>query len=231
MNTMKETEFRNYKPGDCFYCKDRRILLYLGKNKQGYKLFAWIDCMMAGEGYSEVSYINKDYILKRLEQSIEYLVSTKKLPIVDYKGLPNILDFVCSIYNNKYVNALIEKYNVAVQQVKRGVTLKRGYLYRKCNKDYSEIYLYLGYQSVQICTSMYAVNREPRKVHLYLFIGSSVEGEDTTEEGLLRNLNNSLRCGYDGIFSINFKKTELQEIKQGIRENKIPFNTNTLLRL
>jgi len=220
--TMGLREFNQYKEGCAFYCKDGRMLLYLGRSIDGKRLFAWVDCIMAIDKMNrDPEYLNLELVKSRLEVSINSLIKSDNLLIGAYKTLPNLVDCVGDFSSMPIVQALIKKYSVSVKAVKENrekrnsLQLKKGYIYKKVNVSFTEEYLYLGYQTVQI-ESIYNVNSYVRKVHLFMYV------TEEDKRDLQESFKYRVRFGYDGNFSINFKKADLKEVGFGMEVNLDP---------
>lgn len=101
---------------------------------------------------------------------------------------------------------------------------KPGYLYKK--KKTGETYVYLGYLVVSI-NSMYRVKGGVRKVHLFMYYTKW----DADCYGFADTLKSRLGFGYDGNFSINFKKSDVEEVGKIIDEEYIPIDKEKVLYL
>lgn len=219
---MTIREFKTYNPGAVFYCKDRRLLVYLGRDSFDNYIFVWVGCMMAilvDEDKAE--YIEKEFELSILEKRIDYLHKNQKLKdlVLSYRGLPNLIECLGTL-KNSIIDNLISSYSRKLKTIEKPkLQLKRGYLY----DVRGAIYLYLGYQKIQITKSYYCYNKDVRKVHLYMFVT-----EDELDD-LEKNLRHRISLGYDASFRMNFKKSDLTEIGLGLRE--IPISEERILRL
>ena len=226
MKTKKFT-YRKAKKYDLWYCKDRRLLLYLGDSPNEEHIWLWVGTMMTTETYSYYNSLDEEYILEHLENHLDYLAAhiqkqgqwKEKGLLLTYKGIPNVVAYV-SHWEHPVASMLSRQYTVQEEQKTERVkvVLKPGYIYEK--RKTGENYLYCGKRRVCISSS-YSIKDGIRTVHLFMFCGYG----NKTSESLRQELSFRIRGGYDGNFSINFRLKDLEEIGYGC---EIPGNKGDL---
>lgn len=198
----KKFNYREVKKFDVWYCKDRRILIYLGKNSgdvqsEGQYVWVWVGTMMAIETYDynvqtgNYTYypIDENWVKQNLSNHIEFLFSKINLDtpvnkgynkstvlndlVLKYKGTPNIVSYIGN-FKHPLLDKLEQRFTLpdTVEPKVERAELKVGYIYTKINSGYTEDYLYLGRRKCSIYSG-YGMKEGIRKVHLYMFCNSS----------------------------------------------------------
>lgn len=220
-----------YHKGALFFTGKGKIVLYCGNSpKTGEKAYLWVDNAIYSVENGKYKVINYwDIIRSRLSESIDLLISrgitimSKETPyslklFLGYiqQQSPILVNFLNGF---KDVNTST---NTSTTNTSKG--FKPGYLYKK--KKTGETYVYLGYLVVSI-NSMYRVKGGVRKVHLFMYYTKW----DADCYGFADTLKSRLGFGYDGNFSINFKKSDVEEVGKIIDEEYIPVDKEKVLYL
>lgn len=222
---------KKYGRGDMFCVKDGRILVYLGVNAEGYYMFLYIDNIMCVDGYNDEyteyvrEYLNKEVVLSRVPDSIAYLRNHCKVKhiLLDYKTIPCIVDFMGKVDESiieGVLNPMCKAQGITEVKKKEGrstLQLKRGYLYEKINKTYSEVYMYIGRYNMHI-NSYYMADGDKKNARLFMFVCSNFYKNDSEElknQSDYNSFSSRKRSGYDGNFSINFPLKSLKELGKG----------------
>lgn len=220
-----------YHKGALFFTGKGKIVLYCGISpKTGEKSYLWVDNAIYSEENGKYKVINYwDIIRLRLSESIDLLISrgiiimSKETPyslklFLGYiqQQSPTLVNFLNGF---KDVNTST---NTSTTNTSKG--FKPGYLYKKIKTG--ETYVYLGYLVVSI-NSMYRVKGGVRKVHLFMYYTKW----DADCYGFADTLKSRLGFGYDGNFSINFKKSDVEEVGKIIDEEYIPIDKEKVLYL
>lgn len=198
----KKFNYRETNKFDVWYCKDRRLLIYLGKNSgdaqtEGQYVWVWAGTMMALETWDYNSQtgnytyfpIDENWVKQNLANHIEFLFSKINLDtpvnkgynnstildtlVLKYKGAPNIVSYLGN-FKHPLLDKLEKRFTLpdTVEPKVERAELKIGYVYTKINSGYTEDYLYLGRRKCSIYSS-YGMKEGVRKVHLYMFCNSS----------------------------------------------------------
>lgn len=226
------------KPFDMWYCKDRRVLVYLGEdnkegsnsNVKGSHIWVWADTLMAiptqfSSELQEYVYLGLDvgYILNHFEDHLSYLlkkISKSQLEeyiLLRYKGTPNVVAYIGNL-KSPILEKLAKVYTGGSNKnSKSSLKLEPGHLYLKKNKHYEELYLYCGYVNIKMNT--YNSSTEKMR-HVYMFCGMHPELYKQDLEGTLKGeLRTSITKGYSGGFGFNFRKSELEHKGPGCTVN------------
>lgn len=215
-----------YHKGALFLTGKGKIVLYCGNSpKTGEKTYLWVDSAIYSEENGKYKVVNYwDIIRPRLLENIDLLIS--RGTTIMSKETPYSLKLFLG-YIQQQSPTLVNFLN-GFKDVKTPTNtskgFKPGYLYKKIKTG--ETYVYLGYLVVSI-NSMYRVKGGVRKVHLFMYYTKS----DADYYGFADTLNSRLRFGYDGHFSINFKKSDVEEVGKVIDEKFIPIDKEKVLYL
>lgn len=202
---MTASTVERYHKGALFLTGKGKIVLYCGNSpKTGEKTYFWVDNAIYSEENGNYNIVNWDIIRSRLFENIDLLISRgttimlKETPyslklFLDYiqQQSPTLVNFLNGFKDVKTSTNTIEGF-------------KPGYLYKKIKTG--ETYVYLGNLVVSI-NSRYRVKGGVRKVHLFMYYTKG----DAYYYGFEDVLNSRLGFGYDGNFSINFKKVMLKK--------------------
>lgn len=244
----KNFSYQIAKKFDVWYCRDRRLLVYLGKNQKGLYVWVWVGTMMVRD--LELKYIksknptvchsiDEDFVKQSLDTHIEYLFKDCNLNglevpetnnngndlynglVLGYKGTPNVECFIGN-FRHPILDKLERLFTSSeVRNKPKKDKLKVGYVYIKNTKGHQEHYLYLGKRTVYI-ESEYATKQGVREVNLFMFCNPTNFNEVSLvplNRRLRRELQSRVQSGYDGNFSINYLASELKELCFGCRIN------------
>ena len=199
----KKFNYREANKFDVWYCKDRRILIYLGKSSNnspmdGQHVWVWIGTMMAAElGYNSAidnyAYypIDENYVKQNLDSHIQCLFGNinfksptiiekgyKKSTILDelilhYKGTPNVVAYI-----GNFKHPLLDKIN---QMYTLPESVKPKIERAELKVGYIYTKFNKGYSENYLylgrrkCSiySSYGMNSDTRRAHLYMFCNRS----------------------------------------------------------
>lgn len=213
------SQFRTARIGDVFIMKDGRVVIFIGYNSIKQFHFLWVDNVIGNNPVwknsntvIDVKWYNTPLVWKRLDESIDYLVANVpiKYVVLSYENLPALIGGI-GHSDNKSILVIANNLGLSSGQFvtkSNPLELQRGYVYKVQNKNYYELYLYLGYYKNLRVKSMYTAKGGKRKAHLWLYCGNE---EDTSLNGVMSRL----RMGYDGNFRLNIPKNKLSLVGQG----------------
>lgn len=222
---MTASTVERYHKGALFLTGKGKIVLYCGNSpKTGEKTYFWVDNAIYSEENGNYNIVNWDIIRSRLFENIGLLIS--RGTTIMLKETPYSLKLFLG-YIQQQSPTLVNFLN-GFKDVKTSTNtiegFKPGYLYKKIKTG--ETYVYLGNLVVSI-NSRYRVKGGVRKVHLFMYYTKG----DAYYYGFEDVLNSRLGFGYDGNFSINFKKSDVEEVGKVIDENFIPIDKEKVLHL
>lgn len=222
---MTASTVERYHKGALFLTGKGKIVLYCGNSpKTGEKTYLWVDNAIYFEENGNYSIVNWGIIRSRLFENIDLLIS--RGTTIMLKETPYSLKLFLG-YIQQQSPTLVNFLN-GFKDVKTSTNtskgFKTGYLYKKIKTG--ETYVYLGNLVVSI-NSMYRVKGGVRKVHLFMYYTKW----DADYYGFADTLNSRLTMGYDGHFSINFKKSDVEEVGKVVDEEFIPIDNEKVLYL
>lgn len=199
----KKFNYREANKFDVWYCKDRRILIYLGKASnnspmEGQHVWVWIGTMMAVEqGYrnsiGNYAYypIDEKYIKQNLVNHIQYLFGNinfdspavidkgyKKVTILDelilnYKGAPNVTAYMGN-FRHPLLDTIEQRYTLPELVEPKVERAELKVGYVYTKFNKGYSENYL-YLGRRKCSiwSSYGMNSDTRRAHLYMFCNPS----------------------------------------------------------
>lgn len=224
---MTVSTVERYHKGALFLTGKGKIVLYCGNSpKTGEKSYLWVDSAIYSEENGNYNIVNWDIIRSRLFENIDLLIS--RGTTIMLKETPYSLKLFLGYIQQQsptlvnFLNGFKDVKTPTNTSTSKG--LKPGYLYKKIKTG--ETYVYLGNLVVSI-NSMYRVKGGVRKVHLFMYYTKW----DADYYGFADTLNSRLAMGYDGHFSINFKKSDVEEVGKVVDEEFIPIDKEKVLYL